>query len=74
MYSVRRPFPPKFELLQDRILRLPTTLQSTRPSRLRMEIVGATSVIVGLAHSGLQVRKRIAGRGPAGLLSSPSPV
>ena len=38
-----------------------------------MEVVDATSIIAGLAHSGLQIRKRIAGRGQAGLLSSSSP-
>ena len=71
IYSVRRPFPPSLELLQDCKLCSPTTLQSTRPSRSPMEIVGAISAIVALAHSGLQIRKRIAGRGQAGLLSSP---
>ena len=38
-----------------------------------MEVVGATSAIIGLAHSGLQIGKRIAGRGQAGLLPSSSP-
>ena len=45
-FSVRRPFPPRLELLH----RVPQQLlQSTYLSRPRMEAVGATSAIVGLA-------------------------